>query len=104
LGNALRTLHGCVAPSSTRKLDGLAVVSAIAASLEPRTSAQKLISVFRYFLSVDYSVARPLGDSTSKILSTAAQTLSLIKKHTPLVHQVNILTLVTVSDLIGMHR
>ncbi|KAF8585995.1 TMP-TENI-domain-containing protein [Ramaria rubella] len=92
--NALRALHGAVAPSNNRCLDGLAVISEIVASKEPLEAAKKLaatISAFKSLASppVFSFISRPnVPLSAESIVQEAAELLTTIKSLTPLVHQI----------------
>ncbi|KIJ49441.1 hypothetical protein M422DRAFT_204743 [Sphaerobolus stellatus SS14] len=92
--NALRALHGAVAPSNYRALDGIAVISDIVASNQPREAAAKLASIVKDFKTLRTPpIFSFQSDSISNLTSRsliqeAANFLDVIRKNTPLVHQI----------------
>lgn len=90
--NLLRTLHGTISVSN-RALDGVAIVSDIVASPEPRLAARRLQTIFSQFQQ--YNSARPLGLdypvplTIDLIMSESSNLMTEIRKQSPLVHQVH---------------
>ena len=90
--NLLRTLHGASAPSGCT-LDGVAVVSDIVASSEPRAAAQRLQRIFRSWSNVPHVPESFTSNSKNNhtaegIVEAAAALLDNVRKLKPLVHQV----------------
>ncbi|KDQ21517.1 hypothetical protein BOTBODRAFT_25958 [Botryobasidium botryosum FD-172 SS1] len=90
----LRTLHGATTPCGTRTLDGVAVVSDIVASPNPRGSAELLSKLIRAFYSrpspnfaFPFSAAHQ-SYTEDDIKSRAAGLLKTLKAIKPLVHQI----------------
>ncbi|KAI0066253.1 thiamine biosynthetic bifunctional enzyme [Artomyces pyxidatus] len=89
--NLLRTLHGCSSPTG-HALDGVAVVSDIVASLEPRAAAERLSSTFGAWHAVprapsSFSSASA-GYTSARVVEAAAALLSTLRRVKPLVHQI----------------
>ncbi|KAH9935372.1 Hydroxyethylthiazole kinase [Fomitopsis serialis] len=87
--NALHCLHGSVSVTGSA-LDGLAVVSDIVASPEPKVAAEKLASIVRAFKGYSpSSFSLPSPRYTPEFVKTqAAALVSAVRKHSPLVHQI----------------
>ncbi|KAG8947051.1 hypothetical protein FRC04_011231 [Tulasnella sp. 424] len=111
--NLLRVLHGAVSPAG-KPVDGIAVISEIISSQDPRASASHLIAVLRSFynagpsskssslipnifksetstISPVYLVPTspdPAHASTDTIKQNAAHLLTLVKRYTPMIHQI----------------
>ncbi|EPQ57436.1 HK-domain-containing protein [Gloeophyllum trabeum ATCC 11539] len=88
--NVLRTLHVSVSTSG-RTVDGVAVVSDIVASKTPRESARTLASLVKAFklASSAPALARPFSRQLSdSLLHDAAALLDVVRKHSPLIHQI----------------
>jgi thiamine-phosphate diphosphorylase / hydroxyethylthiazole kinase len=91
--NALRVLWGTVS-SSQHALDGLAVVSEIVGSTEPRQRAEKLASIIKAFKASQQVAAIPGSLAIRKtytiddILETSGQLLKDLRRLRPVVHQV----------------
>lgn len=89
--NLLRTLHGAVSVSN-RALDGVAVVSDIVASPEPKFAAERLQTIISQFQT--YHSAYPNGLYTAhsltseSILNSVGKLVTELRKRSPLVHQV----------------
>jgi hypothetical protein len=90
--NALRALHGAVAPSVYRCLDGLAVISEIVASAEPLKAAKRLAQLIGTFKALDsppvFSFVSTPSLDAHYFVREAAGLLSATRVLTPLVHQV----------------
>jgi thiamine-phosphate diphosphorylase / hydroxyethylthiazole kinase len=88
--NALRTLHGAVSMTG-HAFDGIAVVSDIVTSSDPRAVSSRLAEVVKTFkrmqiLPVD---STPAGGYTKEnILKNVGVLLDTVRKVNPLVHQV----------------
>jgi thiamine-phosphate diphosphorylase/hydroxyethylthiazole kinase len=88
-------LHGATS-STHRALDGLAIVSEIYASPEPKAIAGQFADIVRSFKAGQASRAvpgtfmfRPPSDYTSTVvLEQAAAFVDVVRKYSPLVHQV----------------
>ncbi|KAF5386233.1 hypothetical protein D9615_002670 [Tricholomella constricta] len=96
--NLLRTLHGSVT-TTNHVLDGIAVVSEIVASQEPRQAAEKLSKIFKSFRAEP-----PRGISSSEgvpaervIINKVAQLMSAVRDINPLVHQITNIVAATQS-------
>jgi len=89
--NLLRTLHGSVS-ASRHRLDGVAVVSDIAASLTPRSAAQKLKDSFDAW-TLDFDVQSQVTQvyDVETIKSRVVELLQVIRDKGPLIHHVGIL-------------
>jgi thiamine-phosphate diphosphorylase / hydroxyethylthiazole kinase len=86
--NVLRTLHGSVSTSGHR-LDGIAVVSDIAASLTPRSAAQKLRDIFDAWVhDFDLQNNAVQVHNVETIKNGVAELLQVIRAKSPLIHQV----------------
>ncbi|GLB45085.1 putative thiamine monophosphate synthase [Lyophyllum shimeji] len=87
--NLLRTLHGAVSPTN-RALDGVAVVSEIAASPEPRQAAEKLSRLFKSFrIRHPPPIASPQGVPEEKyIVGQVAELMKVVREVNPLIHQI----------------
>ena len=97
--NLLRTLHGTVS-STGHALDGIAVISEIVASTEPRRATETLANILSAFradfphppgldtrLTSDLYVTGDLSPET--VLEGVVQLLETIRGLNPLVHQVS---------------
>jgi thiamine-phosphate diphosphorylase/hydroxyethylthiazole kinase len=90
---ALRVLWGAVSPEH-HALDGVAVVSDIVASHEPRQQAEKLAHIVQSFKSGQQASAIPGSMAlcnvytAEDVLQASGQILQAIRKHRPVVHQV----------------
>ncbi|KZT71053.1 HK-domain-containing protein [Daedalea quercina L-15889] len=87
--NALHCLHGSVSTTG-HALDGLAVVSDIVASPEPKLAAEKLAFIVRAFKSgPPSSSSLPDARYTAEwIKEQVASLVPAVRKHGPLVHQI----------------
>lgn len=87
--NLLRTLHGCVS-TTNHALDGVAVVSDIVASREPRVAAEKLFKILEVFKARNIGLDITPGNISSKeeILKGVIELMNTVRKSNPLVHQV----------------
>lgn len=87
--NLLRTLHGCVS-ATNHALDGVAVVSDIVASREPRFAAEKLFKILEAFKATNIGLNTISGNVSSKedILEGVIELMNTVRKSNPLVHQV----------------
>ncbi|KJA27567.1 hypothetical protein HYPSUDRAFT_62643 [Hypholoma sublateritium FD-334 SS-4] len=89
--NLLRTLHGAVSVSN-RALDGVAVVSDIVASPEPKQAAERLRIIISRFQA--YYSTHPNGLHTSQlltsesILDSVGRLITELRNRSPLVHQI----------------
>ncbi|KAH6897639.1 thiamine biosynthetic bifunctional enzyme, partial [Coprinopsis sp. MPI-PUGE-AT-0042] len=90
-GNLWRTLHGAVSDSG-HALDGVAVVSEIMASTEPRKTVEKLAKIVKSFKDEHMCVAevRISSPALSKetVLDGVATLMRKIRNANPLVHQI----------------
>jgi thiamine-phosphate diphosphorylase / hydroxyethylthiazole kinase len=83
-------LHGCSSPNGYA-LDGVAVVSEIIASKEPKSAAERLATIYRAWASTSRG---PTSFSTTTLttkeylIQLAGELLEGIKLTRPLVHQV----------------
>ena len=95
LTNVLRTLHSCASPTG-HSLHGVAVVSDIMASPDPRAAASRLAQTFRAWAAasspgpVAFLVTpKEKAQYTRKgIASAAAALVNTVRRFRPLVHQV----------------
>lgn len=89
--NALHCLHGSVSETG-HALDGLAVVSDIVASLEPKAAAGRLASIIRAFKQASPSTfSFPDALYTpEKVKERVASLIPAVRKHSPLVQQVSV--------------
>lgn len=88
--NALRTLYGSMS-RTYHSLDGIAVVSDIVASLNPREAANKLSDIFRAFnqsRSVEHHLQCTCPPSRNDILDGVVNLMNNIRGLNPLVHHV----------------
>lgn len=111
--NLLRVLHGAVSPAG-KPVDGIAVISEIISSQDPRASASHLIAVLRSFYNAgpssnssslipnifksETSTISPVylvptspdaaHASADTIKQNAAHLLTLVKRYTPMIHQI----------------
>ncbi|KAF8971165.1 thiamine biosynthetic bifunctional enzyme Thi4 [Flammula alnicola] len=95
--NLLRTLHGTTS-TSNRVLDGIAVVSDIVASPEPRIAAEKLQTILSQFrqnysvhplgLDVHLGHSTPAPLTSDSIMDGVIQLMKEIRNRNPLVHQI----------------
>ncbi|KAG5643447.1 hypothetical protein DXG03_000920 [Asterophora parasitica] len=101
--NLLRTLHGSVS-STNHALDGVAVVSDIVGSQEPRLAAGKLLRILRDFRadpppaiisSLELPAERVIVDKVAEVMST-------VRSINPLVHQITNIVVTTQSANITM--
>ena len=103
--NLIRTLHGGVAASG-RSLDGIAVISEIASSLDPFTTSQRLLRTvlsfkerpFPQFILAPWHL--PFSSTDIRNASLTQHVASLIddtRSLTPLVHQITNYVAVTQS-------
>jgi thiamine-phosphate diphosphorylase / hydroxyethylthiazole kinase len=93
--NALRTLYGTVSITG-RALDGIAVVSDIVTSRDPRAASRSLAEIIQMFKRTRAT----LGDSMlaregrfyrmDSILNAVGNILGTVRKLSPLVHQVHL--------------
>lgn len=99
--NTLHCLYGSVSKSG-RSLDGVAVVSDIVASTDPRMASQKIATIVKAFkvhqqpVVHRFSMTNPTSDEayTAETLRELASThLLSIRKFSPLVHQVRLTSL-----------
>ncbi|KAF9227454.1 thiamine biosynthetic bifunctional enzyme [Gyrodon lividus] len=87
-GNILRTLHGSVSATGHR-LDGVAVVSDIIASMEPLRSAQTLKDAYMSWSTATNTRAVPLTRYTAdSIKAGVVDLMQAIKETNPLIHQI----------------
>ena len=89
--NALHCLHGSVSTTG-HALDGLAVVSDIVASSEPKAAAGRLASIIRAFKSAPPPVFSISGSqyTADNIKEKVASLVPAVRRHGPLVQQVRI--------------
>ncbi|OCH93095.1 TMP-TENI-domain-containing protein, partial [Obba rivulosa] len=88
--NALHCLHGGVSRTG-HPLDGLAVVSDIVASTEPRLASHRLATVIRAFKARPlhrFSLSESSGYTRESLLKSVGSILAAIKQNSPLVHQI----------------
>lgn len=99
-GNLLRTLYGSVS-STGRALDGVAVVSEIVASQNPKQATEKLSRIFKAF-KVEFALTPARGwtlpsslygqelatPTTDAILEGVGKLMVKVREISPLVHQV----------------
>ncbi|KAJ7647366.1 thiamine biosynthetic bifunctional enzyme Thi4 [Roridomyces roridus] len=86
--NLARLMHGSVSPTN-RMLDGVAIVSDIVASPDPKKAAQTLKSIFSACRqSTLLPLARQPLRSRETILDKALEIMNAVRKLNPLVHQV----------------
>ncbi|ETW81065.1 hypothetical protein HETIRDRAFT_452502 [Heterobasidion irregulare TC 32-1] len=91
--NIIRTLHGS-ATASGYALDGVAVVSDVVASQDPRAAAQRLLQLFSSWAKASrgptsFSLLSPQGSYTSEsVVKEAASLLESVRQIKPLVHQI----------------
>ncbi|KAG6918053.1 hypothetical protein DXG01_016709 [Tephrocybe rancida] len=86
--NLLRTLHGSVS-STNHALDGVAIVSDIVASANPRQAAETLSRIFKSFNADLPAAISPAGPSAGdSIVEKVTQLLSTVREVNPLVHQI----------------
>ncbi|KAG8213822.1 Hydroxyethylthiazole kinase family-domain-containing protein [Butyriboletus roseoflavus] len=86
--NILRTLHGSVSTTGHR-LDGVAVISEIVASLEPSKSARRLKEGYRSWSSPTNQLDKVSPTyTTDTIKDGVVNLLRVIKETKPLVHQI----------------
>ncbi|TFY68790.1 hypothetical protein EVJ58_g794 [Rhodofomes roseus] len=87
--NALHCLHGSVSVTG-HALDGLAIVSDIVGSPEPKLAAGKLASVVRAFKAHSPSSFSLPGAqyAPESIKAQVGSLVSAVRKHSPLVHQI----------------
>lgn len=83
--NLYRTLHGSVS-TTDHALDGVAVVSDIVASSEPKLASQRLKSILTQFRQ--NSAHKLQGRSAQDILSSVVGLMKEIRSINPLVHQI----------------
>ncbi|TDL24154.1 Hydroxyethylthiazole kinase [Rickenella mellea] len=90
-GNVSRTLHGSVSVHG-KALEGVAVVSEIMASTTPQQVARRLFEIVHgYKLAPRKHLQNPFRtplDSSQNIVNAAASLLSIIRKSSPLIHQI----------------
>lgn len=87
--NVLRTMHGIRSSGpSLRGLDGVAVVSDIVASNTPFDAAKRLSTAVRAVLTLPKPDASLASVTADTLLQRAVSAFALIRKHTPLVHQI----------------
>ncbi|KAH9942289.1 Hydroxyethylthiazole kinase [Epithele typhae] len=103
--NALHCLHGSVSPSG-RILDGLAVVSDIVASNDPRAAANRIASVVQAFKTnpiTTFSYA-PSAYQPASIKHAVGELLSVVRQHSPLIHQItnNVVTTQSANATIAL--
>lgn len=89
----MQVLHGAVAPSDYRSLDGLAIVSDIMASAEPLEKARNLSFMIKSFKSLELPPIFSSQISTTKhdlmsVVNKAGKLLESVRNLSPLVHQV----------------
>ncbi|KAI0727988.1 Hydroxyethylthiazole kinase family-domain-containing protein [Fomitopsis betulina] len=96
--NALHCLHGSVSETG-HALDGLAVVSDIVASLEPKAAAGRLASIIRAFKQASPSTfSFPDALYTpEKVKERVASLIPAVRKHSPLVQQITNTVVMTQS-------
>ncbi|KAJ7218098.1 thiamine biosynthetic bifunctional enzyme Thi4, partial [Mycena pura] len=82
-----RLLHGSVS-ATNHSLDGVAVVSDIVASPDPRHAAHLLKSTFLKYKKNTLPSVRDRVCSREEILDKALAIMSAVRKSTPLVHQI----------------
>ncbi|GJJ06485.1 hypothetical protein Clacol_000677 [Clathrus columnatus] len=98
--NALRALHGAIAPSDYRYLDGLAVVSEVVASPKPFETARELSHIIKSFKSFKLPPVFSFHSakcSVDSFVSKAGKLLESVRALSPLVHQLQEITNIVVS-------
>ncbi|KAG6865202.1 hypothetical protein C0991_004511 [Blastosporella zonata] len=86
--NLLRTLHGSVS-TTNHALDGVAIVSEIAASQNPRQAAETLSKIFKTFTAgPSPAISAPATSPEKIIIDKVAELLSVVRGINPLVHQI----------------
>lgn len=85
-GNLWRTLHGSVSVTG-HALDGVAVVSEIMASTDPRGAAASLSKLVKAFKE-EHARPRDLAPSKNDIIDRVSELVAKIREVNPLVHQV----------------
>ncbi|TFY80989.1 hypothetical protein EWM64_g3030 [Hericium alpestre] len=90
--NLLRVLHGGVAPSG-HGLHGVAVVSEIMASTEPRAASERLARIIRSWsasprVPASFSSFEASMYTAQRVVDSAAKLLAQVRELKPLVHQI----------------
>lgn len=93
--NARGLLHGSVAPVSGKALDGIAVISAIVASEEPKVKAEELRAITDDFQRAQAArdpkagvFPSAPGRNAEEFVKAAAELFAVVRDTTPLVHQI----------------
>ncbi len=85
--NLLRTLHGSVS-STGHSLDGVAVVSEIVASRDPKTISEELRSILNIFKDNTASFKCTSILKPDTIVEEVIKLMGAVKESNPLIHQV----------------
>ena len=88
----LRTLHGSVSRTG-HPLDGVAIVSDIVASPEPKLAAERLSSTIRSFKTLPSAIgvlAQSPDELHARILEGVARLIEHVRERSPLIHQVSL--------------
>ncbi|KAG6902098.1 hypothetical protein C0995_004278 [Termitomyces sp. Mi166 len=86
--NLLRTLHGSVSKTG-HALDGVAIVSEIMASRNPRQAAATLSTIFKSFtISLPPAISPRAPLSGQALVERVAHLMSVVREVNPLVHQI----------------
>lgn len=101
LKNTAHLLNGSISPKNQKHLDGVAVISAIVASPEPKARAEELAAVVRSFVDSRKKAERGffrggeeatndagLDVDCSGLVKLAAHFMDVVRENTPLVHQI----------------
>jgi thiamine-phosphate diphosphorylase/hydroxyethylthiazole kinase len=88
--NLPRLLHGAVSING-RALDGVAVVSDVVASDEPRGAAAKLAEITKRFKEVGVAISAQANYTAEEIIEKAAGLVKTVRALNPLVHQVRVI-------------
>ena len=86
-------LHGIHTRDTKRYLDGVAVVSEIVSSLNPRESASHLAHLVKSFKEGEKTSYQSTSNDVDSVINRVSQIINAIPEHNPLIQQMaNIVT------------
>lgn len=93
LQNTAYLLHGSVSPNNKKHLDGVAVISAIVGSEEPKARAKELRQIVDDFVGSRKEAGRifrgpTVEDEGGALIRLAAELMAVVRDNTPLIHQI----------------
>lgn len=91
--NVLRVLHGVHTRDTKKYLDGVAIVSEIVSSHNPRESAEHLARLVKFFRDDEKAKYESASYDIDSVIKRVSEIINAIPEHNPLIQQMaNIVT------------